>query len=265
MTPEAPLIFLHIPKTAGQSVHAALSQGLPEAAISPVRLHSQAGPGTAQLPPGYALYSGHIDWEALASLGPRARAFTVLRDPLERLASFYFYLRRKARSLPPEVLARPDHLGLRQVSTLSAEAYFFAGPPPWRAFITDHYRAPYCRYLASRKIRAGRQLDGLSDRQLVDAAYRAAQGLSGLYHTGDLDPLARDLSRWTGRPIHLPRINAGPGSAPRWPALAARLPPQAAARLAAWVAPDVALMTRLDMPVNTRFPAPLCQTLTARA
>ena len=37
----ARIIFLHLPKTAGQSVHAALVDGFGEAAICPARVNEQ--------------------------------------------------------------------------------------------------------------------------------------------------------------------------------------------------------------------------------
>ncbi|SIT18039.1 Sulfotransferase family protein [Roseivivax lentus] len=247
---ESPLVFLHIPKTAGQSVHRALGQALGgalggEAGLSPVRLHSQAARGAAQLPPGYRLYSGHIDWEALETLGPRARAFTVLRDPLERIASFYLYLRRKAATLDAATLARPEHTGLARAGHWSAEEYFFGGDPGWRRFVEDHYRAPYCTYLVTRRIRGWDAVATLPRPELIARAADAARGLSGVYDVADPAPLIRDLTRWTGQPVTLPRINAAPETGARWPRLAAELSPASAERLMDWVAPDQALMARL--------------------
>ncbi|WP_430450438.1 hypothetical protein [Rhodophyticola sp.] len=62
------IVFLHIPKTAGQTIHSELARVVGAKAVSPVRVHTQAARGVAQMPPGYRLYSGHIDWEALDTL-----------------------------------------------------------------------------------------------------------------------------------------------------------------------------------------------------
>ncbi|MHA6326452.1 sulfotransferase family 2 domain-containing protein [Roseivivax sp. CAU 1753] len=243
----APIVFLHIPKTAGQSVHHALIGALGQDAASPVRVHTQAARGRAQFPPGYRLYSGHIDWEALESLGPRARAFTVLRDPLERIASFYLYLRRKAAGMAGDVLARPEHTGLFRAHHWKTEAYFFGGDPGWRRFVEDHYRAPYCSYLATRRIRGWAAVADLPRPELIARAATAARGLAGVYDVADLAPLSRDLGRWTGKDVQLPRINAAPGHGARWPELAARLSPAGVERLVDWVTPDQALMARLGL------------------
>ncbi|QFT61374.1 sulfotransferase family 2 domain-containing protein [Roseivivax sp. THAF30] len=241
------LVFLHIPKTAGQAVHQAIAQAVGAPAISPVRVHSQAGRGRAQFPPGYRVYSGHIDWESLEMLGPGTRTFTVLRDPLERIASFYFYLRRKASQMDASALEHGQHTGLSRALRWSAEAYFFGGDKEWRRFIADHYRAPYCSYLVTRRIRGHSQIAHLLRPDLISRAVLAARQLDGVYDQRDLGTLEVDLSLWLGTEIRLTEVNRGPGTGPRWPDLAAVLSPDGAARLADWVAPDQALMARLGL------------------
>ena len=249
LTAAAPLVFLHIPKTAGQSVHAALSGAAGAGCVSPVRVHAEAPRGAAQMPAGYSLYSGHIDWEALEALPPARRVFTVLRDPLERMASFYFYLRREAGKLSPAALARPERTGMRRAAGLSAEVYFFGGDPGWRRFVRDHYQNPYCSYLATRRIRGRGDLPPLPARALLARAEAAARALDGVYDVSELARLEADLTRWTGLRLSIAarRVNAGPGAGARWPALAAELGPVAAARLTRWVALDRALMVRLGL------------------
>lgn len=175
--PHSPtIVFLHIPKTAGQTIHAELGRVVGEAAVSPVRVHTQAGPGAAQFPPGYRLYSGHIDWEALETVPEPRFTFTVLRDPLERLASFYFYICREAGKLSPEELSTPARTGMRMALESSPDEYFFGGTPGWRRFVRDHYRLPYCSYLITRKIRGWSAMPDLPNPEFWLGLLRRPKG-----------------------------------------------------------------------------------------
>lgn len=214
------IVFLHIPKTAGQTIHSELSRVVGAQAVSPVRVHTEAGPGVAQMPPGYRLYSGHIDWEALESLPTPRFVFTVLRDPLERIASFYFYIRRQAEGLSPQELAQPERTGMRMALEQSPDDYFFGGAPPWQKFIRDHYHSPYCAYLATRKIRGFADVADLSRPDLVKRAVTAAKELNGVYSVERLDLLERDLKAHLEIDVALTDrfVNADPEarSASRW-------------------------------------------------
>jgi len=245
------LVFLHIPKTAGQAVHGAIARVIGEQAISPVRVHSQAGPGVAQMPPGFRLYSGHLDWEALDTL-PRPRfVFTVLRDPLERIASFYFFLRHQARGLSAEDLAQPARTGMRMVSTLSADEYFCGGDRAWQTFIRDHDDTVYCTYFATRRIRGWRQVAELDAPALIDRALAGAAAIDAIYSVEGLDRLEDDLERWLGtRPQIVGRVvNAGPrAETGRWPDLRALLQSEeSVARLESFAERDRELMRRLPL------------------
>lgn len=222
-TGDTTVVFLHIPKTAGQTIHAELTRVVGAGAVSPVRVHTQAGPGTAQLPPGYRLYSGHIDWDALETLPAPRFVFTVLRDPLERIASFYFYLRRQAEGLSAEDLASPARTGMRLALERSPDDYFFGGDGAWKRFILDHYHSPYCCYLATRRIRGWGQASQWSRRELLQRALEAAQGLDGIYSVDDLGRLERDLETRIGVRIDITGrfVNAAPDGrdTARWPRL----------------------------------------------
>ena len=89
------IVFLHIPKTAGQTVHSELLRIFGPEHTSPVRVHTQAG-ADGQFPEGYRFYSGHLDWETFDTADSDSFVFTVLRDPKDRIASFYFYLLHKS-------------------------------------------------------------------------------------------------------------------------------------------------------------------------
>ncbi len=216
------IVFLHIPKTAGQTIHTALARAVGPGAVSPVRVHTQAD-AAGQMPPGYRLYSGHIDWDALETLPEPRFTFTVLRDPLERIASFYFYLRREAARLSPEELAHPERTGMRMALNCDPDDYFFGGDRGWQSFVRDHYHSAYCAYLVTRHLRGYREVADMPFEELVSRAESVARGLDGVYAVDNLAALERDLRARTGIEVSLSGsyVNAGPdgGAARRWPKL----------------------------------------------
>lgn len=245
-----PIVFLHIPKTAGQTIHNALVRlAGDEAKVSPVRVHSQR-PSGPQMPPGYSVYSGHLDWTELDSL-PRDRfVFTVLRDPRERIASFYFYLLHQAQDLSPEELARPENRGMQMILSCSADDYFFGGDAAWQSFVRDHYDNFYVSYLATRRVRGRSELEGLTDDERVGLALSGAARLDRIYDIDALDRLESDLRRLYRSRVRLDdhTTNAGVHAAgvPRWPQLMSRMEhPGGIDRLEAFVSLDQDLMRRL--------------------
>lgn len=220
------IVFLHIPKTAGQTVHNELSRVVGKNAVSPVRVHTQAD-AAGQFPEGFRLYSGHLDWTQL-DLVPKDRfVFTVLRDPRERIASFYFYLLQKAEGLGAKKLELPQHTGMRMVLTQSADDYFFGGNPSWRRFIRDHYDNFYCTYFATGRVRGWIDISGLSRAELLRRATVGAQKLDAIYGLDGLLQLEEDLLPLVGKPVKLAgnHHNSGPQpqGAARWPKLLDRL------------------------------------------
>ncbi|WBU63885.1 sulfotransferase family 2 domain-containing protein [Paracoccus aerodenitrificans] len=245
-----PIVFLHIPKTAGQTIHNRLVKlvGGPEY-VSPIRVHIQAG-DCDQMPAGYRLYSGHLDWTQLDKLPKDRFAFTVLRDPKERIASFYFYLIKDAHALSSEELAQPINLGMRKALEETPDEYFFGGDAQWQKFILDHYDNFYCSYFASRLMRGRKILAGLDNDEIHQRAMAGLSDLQGVYFTDRLDLLEADIRRNFGAKIALTRIfvNAGDheAGAKRWPKLAAAMESDRnLARLESFAERDEALIADL--------------------
>lgn len=221
-----PIVFLHIPKTAGQTIHNALAVAVGgRAHVSPIRTHTQTAPED-QFPAGYRLYSGHLDWVALDSVVPAPFVFTVLRDPRERIASFYFFLEAEAQTLSAEALARPEHAGKRRLLSVSADDYFFGGEHGWQGFIDDHYDNFYCTYFATRRIRGSREVAGMSADALITAALTGIERVDRVYFTDDLARLETDLSGLVGTPLNVAGSFHNTGAIARgearWPHLLAR-------------------------------------------
>lgn len=249
-----PIVFLHIPKTAGQSIHTALAGAVGAAGVSPVRVHTQAAPGQSQFPPGYRLYSGHLDWTDLGAVPGRPFVFSVLRDPLERIASFYLYLRDKAERAEARTLAEPQHLGLRAIRERSADDYFFGGPADWTRFILDHYDNVYCSYFATRRMRGHHLVRTLPPEERIRQAGERLGDLDGVYSTSALDALERDLAQAAGIRVAVRDriVNAGPEAqgARRWPKLVERLErDDSAARLLRFAELDGRLIERIGLQV----------------
>lgn len=243
------IIFLHIPKTAGQTIHSELARVVGEDRTSPIRVHTQA-PDDGQFPPGYSLYSGHLDWVDLGRLNADRFAFTILRDPFERIASFYFYLRQKSLNLDPEALNTPENTGLKKIKEQTADDYFFGGDAGWHQFIRDHYDNFYCSYFATRRIRGAAQIAEIPAGALLTLAQKGAEQLDRVYSIENLQALEQDIARLTGQQISIvgKRVNAGPKSqgAKRWPQLLERIEKESnRQKLADFSANDVKLMQQL--------------------
>ena len=246
------IVFLHIPKTAGQTIHAELVRLIGENAVSPIRVHTQADSAAGQFPPGYRLYSGHIDWLALETVPNPKFAFTVLRDPLERIASFYFFLRRQAEGLSEEELARPRRVGMRRILTSTVDDYFCGGPASWRRFILDHYHSPYCAYLATKTLRGYSKIAECPRDEMIDRAEAAAKSLGGVYSVTALGALERDIEVLLGKRPQLTGryMNAAPEeqAGSRWQQLQAIIEKkETLAQLQSFVDADCQLMSRLGM------------------
>jgi hypothetical protein len=247
--PARPIVFLHVPKTGGQTIHHALAGLVDRAAISPVRTHTQA-PRGPQMPPGYSLYSGHIDWTELDRLPPQRFAFSALRDPRERIASFYFFLQDQARQRARAGTLTDD---FRRALECSADDYFADRQPGWQSFIRDHFDNFYCSYFATRRVRGLGALRGLSPAEILARARQGLEALDAVYSTAALRPLEDEIRRRYGGRIRLVEryrnVGTLPAGQPRWPELLARLERDATRQLLeSFVARDEDLIAGLPPP-----------------
>lgn len=242
-----PIVFLHIPKTAGQTIHHALAQMVGAPHVSPIRVNEQATDGNP-LPPGYLLHSGHLDWVNLEKIEGDPFVFTVLRNPAERLGSFYLFMLKTAQQATPEELQ--NRHGLQRILQVSADEYFFGGDDKWQTFIQNMYFNFYCSYFATRQLGGRKKLRGLSAEEVIDRALQGADAIDRIYRVENLDALEDDIERLFGARIrvagHYVNASDQPREEPRWDTLCARFENDASIRrLEGFLVEDLELMERL--------------------
>lgn len=100
----SPLFFLHIPKTAGTTLNAILDANFAPGAVLDLYTddqHRAIRDMTYNRLAEYDLIRGHIfvqDYDEILDGPVPMRVFTFLRDPVERVISEYFFLKRWPRS-----------------------------------------------------------------------------------------------------------------------------------------------------------------------
>lgn len=111
--PVRPIVFIHLPKTAGMTLRGVLERvyaGLPIAFLGNLSKGGELAEFAA-MPEAdrraHALVAGHFPWGAQAVL-PGARTITVLRDPIERLISVYAFNKRAPNALHHKAINEGD-------------------------------------------------------------------------------------------------------------------------------------------------------------
>jgi hypothetical protein len=203
------IVFLHIPKTAGQSVHQFLVDSFPGARVCPARTNEQLLSIPRRELNGYDIFSGHLDWCALDCVEGDKFTFTVLRDPLERILSFYFYLRTSAGALTQKELQKPQRKGMYHALNSTPYQYFVDPKLAIREFVDSHYDNFYTYYFAARRFDARRKIlsqvgEGLafsSGETVVRLALANMKELSKTYTVDNWVALKGDLQKAFGSEI----------------------------------------------------------------
>ena len=246
---ERPIVFLHLPKTGGQSIHHSIGSHVGEQNISPYRLQTQVTDGLA-FPVSYRMHSGHLHWDSLEQLPGNPFSFIVLRDPRERLGSFYFFMQaeaRKARDAHGEDALAP----VQQALLTSASAVFFSTRPDLRLAVEETWGNLSLTYLATRTLRRRDPLKSLPLSDLLALADSNSRALSGVYRFGEFDKLESDLEPILGNRPSIADKRANPGpldqSISRWNALLDELESDAERQeMDRYVDEDDALMRRIE-------------------
>ncbi len=219
VTQDQPIVFLHLPKTGGQTIHHAVGAVVGARNISPLRVMSQVKQGPV-FPPGYRFHSGHLDWTTLEEVAGDPFVFTVLRDPRERLGSFYFFMREEMRKR----VAAGGTLSAFQAAILDGpSAVFFSDDARVQQAVDTQWTNVMTTYLATRRLTLRAPWLGVEGPALLQAARANLPRLSAIYRFGAFDALERDLTPVLGRAPQIGGRHANPGPlAPgksRWQAL----------------------------------------------
>jgi len=102
-------IFIHLPKTAGTSFHDALRQGFGTDAVSPPFSASHLSTEEAQVLRRYEVVCGHISIQDINTHFPDAALFTILRAPVDRCISWYFFAKNIGQANHEDVIAANNY------------------------------------------------------------------------------------------------------------------------------------------------------------
>ena len=115
------LVFMHIEKCGGTTLHAMLASQFAPELICPER-HETIGDWTINELANYQLFSGHFDLACCRAIPGTLRTVTMLREPKARLLSLYYFW--KAHRPHP----KRDAYRLITLARASTAAEFFANP-----------------------------------------------------------------------------------------------------------------------------------------
>lgn len=196
-----PIVFLHIPKCAGQSVRILLSEAFPKRRLFPGQNDQHLSLYSRSSLQQFDIFSGHFSWSLLDFLSPDAFVFTVLRDPVDRVISFYQFLRNTAQNLSPTDLNSHVNRALRAAKELPFDEFLSAPEPEVRGFIDSQFDNFYTYYFSTRMI-SGRYLirneypdsNYFISENLIQNALTNIRERVRVYHMNDLDALRQDLS-----------------------------------------------------------------------
>jgi hypothetical protein len=203
------LVFLHIPKTGGTTLHHQLARGFAPEQICPDRFATLDRHSPAALA-AWRFFSGHFNFDQLRLVPAPRFVVTVLREPAERILSTYVYWRRHtAAAVAERGLAGPAIA--RQRSLLD----FLRSPEP---VVRDAIDNTMARALAgavgigedgSWRMREGPRSRAVSE---LDLMHRATGNLLSVDVVGFAQDLAgahARVARAFGLPAggELPRLN----------------------------------------------------------
>ncbi|MEE4659292.1 MAG: sulfotransferase family 2 domain-containing protein [Halieaceae bacterium] len=104
-------VFIHIGKTAGSAVRGAVQSAFRPEQVCPLVFQDDIAALTTEDRQRFRLYCAHVGFDTASQLG--RNLFTVLRDPVDRTLSQYYYWR--------EVTG--EGLGVRNAKALSLDAF----------------------------------------------------------------------------------------------------------------------------------------------
>ena len=142
--PDSVVVFMHIPKCAGTSLHEWMHDVLAPGVLSDERLRLPreiSAERSAELH-RHRVFSGHFDTVDLGHFPSPQRRFTVFRDPVERIVSLYDFW----RAFDPDFVDEHD-LGEPRLARSMTFEEFVGDPHPSIVHAADMI----CRRCAHRR------------------------------------------------------------------------------------------------------------------
>ncbi|MBN9889819.1 sulfotransferase family 2 domain-containing protein [Salipiger abyssi] len=113
------VVYLHIPKCGGTTLHALLAAWYGAGTVHPERLNRLNRYSAAAMTP-YRVFSGHYDYYSTCLIPGQRRLVSFLRDPRDRLISLYHF----HRAHRPEFVEQQNLVLARWAVRLDIDAYF---------------------------------------------------------------------------------------------------------------------------------------------
>lgn len=160
-------LFDHIPKSAGTSIHSSLSGMFGPGRITPIILYESHN-DSLRAYGHFAVIAGHVNFEPGESLDPARHYLTLLREPIDRVLSLYYFFRHCAAPIP-EGTANPIRQFNRRcrelARSLEVKEFMMSHEPAvcfhLDNFMTAHYSRLRC--LPGKTFSAHEKLQAASD------------------------------------------------------------------------------------------------------
>lgn len=201
------IVFLHIPKTAGTSVHEMLKQHFDEKQICPERFRGLAKYSIDELKK-FDLFSGHFIMPHVDKIPGEKFVFTILREPAERILSLYYFWRRHE----PEVAVNNRLAGPLAANAMLLPEFLRAEHDISRGAIFNEMARVLAGHIGVTD--QGRYFDlSRNDRPEIsefDVVRRALSALLRIDYVGFVDTIDRDMRNifelaGLPRPTEVPR------------------------------------------------------------
>jgi hypothetical protein len=196
-TAETRILHLHVPKTAGTALRSAFQNAAgAKFAIFPhyeERLYRDADPDS------FDLFSGHFGHATATAIG--GRMVTVLRDPVDRFVSVYFFWRqlhergveRNRKTALAVNYDLHEFASIRDEQLLGEE---FVNRTTWQL-----------AYGSSIAHRAALHDAGVTQAQLLERAKANLAGFAAVGFQDDIGPFNDAVSRLAGSTLAMRRVN----------------------------------------------------------